>query len=192
VSSDRCPPPQTCVAGFCRLAENIEPDATAAPDAPPDAPPDSAIDAVVLPCTLDGLTCNPGVLGAPPQVVMCGSQCFTTCGANVNATTARNACDAWSGRLAEIHDAATDACLAPKVAQYAWIGLTQAATATTPAAGWTWNSTTPLTYTNWRAGKPDDGGGGEKGSEQCGALFADGTWDDMSCGAIVSPFICGR
>jgi Lectin C-type domain len=187
-SSDRCPPPQACVAGFCRLADDHEPDATPAPDVSADAAVDTAVDAVMLPCTVDGLTCN----GATPHVFMCGSSCFASCGMGVVAATARNVCAAWSGRLAEIHDAATDACVAAKIGQFAWVGLTQASTATTPDADWSWNNTTPLTYTNWRAGKPDDAGGGENGQEQCALMFNDGTWDDTGCGAIASPFICGR
>jgi Lectin C-type domain len=184
-SSDHCPPPQACVAGFCRLAGD-EPDAAPPADVSADAAVDTAVDAVVLPCTLDGLTCS----GA--QVFMCGSSCFAKCGANVTAGAARNACEAWSGRLAEIPDAATNACVAAKVAQFAWVGLTQASTATTPDAGWSWNNATPLTYTNWRAGKPDDAGGGENGQEQCALIFNDGTWDDTGCGAIATPFICSR
>jgi hypothetical protein len=191
-STDDCPTPQVCVAGTCRHDRGGEIDAAIVRDAQPDSPADAAIDAVTLPCTLDGLTCNPGPFGSQPQVFMCGSACFATCGQGVIAATARNACQAWSGRLAEVHDAATNACITAKVNQSTWFGLSQSSTATTTAAGWTWNGLDAVTYMNWHVGKPDDGGGGEKGAEQCAAIAADGTWDDMSCTSLAMPFVCGR
>ena len=166
--------------GTCQL--DVPRDAAGELDAPlPDAP----TDATVVPCDLAGFTCGVGA-----QVFMCGTTCFARCNALVTRTTAQTRCQAWSGWLAEITDVATNACVTAKIAGQTWIGLAQSAGAATPDAGWTWNGTTPVAFTNWAAGKPDDAGGGENGQEQCGHIATDGTWDDDICGLNGIAFVC--
>jgi hypothetical protein len=73
-----------------------------------------------------------------------------------------------------------------------WIGLTQSNLATSPSTGWTWNGTTPLVYTNWLSGKPDDADNNENGEEQCASIRPNGgTWDDDGCGGSLD-FFCER
>jgi hypothetical protein len=69
--------------------------------------------------------------------------------------------------------------------------LTDPQPSATPGANWTWNNTTPVVYTNWVSGKPDDGGGGENGSEQCAHIETGGIWDDEACNNG-RPFFCSR
>jgi hypothetical protein len=179
-SSEHCPPPQQCVMGTCQL--DVSRDAAVQIDAPA---PDAAIDAPMLPCDLTGFTCGTGA-----EVFMCGTQCFARCNALLTNAAASTRCQGWSGKLAEIPDAATNACVTAKIAALSWIGLTQSATATTPAAGWSWNNATPVTFTSWHAGQPDDADGVESHQEQCGTVATDGTWDDQACGFNGLAFVC--
>lgn len=43
----------------------------------------------------------------------------------------------------------------------AWIGLVQSPSGAEPAGGWQWSDGTPLTYTFWNSGEPNDSGGNE-------------------------------
>jgi hypothetical protein len=183
-SDQECPTSQTCERGVCRHGSFDEPDAAIVHDS---APVDTAIDAAPRPCTTDGLTCNTTAVA-----FMCGTTCFAKCGQGVVQATAETACEAWSGRLAEVPDATTNTCLAAHAGTDSWFGLTQSPAATTPDAGWTWNGVDPVTFISWAAGKPDDAGGGENGAEQCAAIASNGTWDDMSCSAFAFPFTCSR
>jgi hypothetical protein len=56
---------------------------------------------------------------------------------------------------------------------------------------WTWNGVTPIVYTHWHAGEPNDGDGRENGSDQCGRFQTDGGWGDIVCAAPYS-FFCER
>jgi hypothetical protein len=73
----------------------------------------------------------------------------------------------------------------------AWVGLVQLTTATRPADGWTWNGTTPVVFTNWQSGVPDDRDNDENGAEQCAKIQPDGTWDDVTCSSPIN-FFCER
>jgi hypothetical protein len=190
-SSDRCPSPQRCVVGQCSLRDAPAADASppempdAAPDASVDAPP-PPIDAARLPCSTAGLSC-----GGTATMFTCGGNCWVVCSGNVPRETARAACAGWMGVPGEINDATENGCVAPHVVSAAWVGLVQSPGAATPGAGWTWNGTTPLTYTNWQSGKPDDGDNNESGAEQCGSIQANGTWDDNACNKSLD-FFCER
>jgi hypothetical protein len=189
--SDRCPAPQRCVLGQCSLGEAPEVDASppvmpdASPDAPVDAPP-PPIDAMRLPCNATGLSCS-----GTATTFTCGGNCWVMCTANVPRETARAGCAGWMGVPGEINDAIEEGCVTPHVSAAAWIGLVQSATATRPGDGWTWNGTTPVTYTNWLAGKPDDGDNRESGAEQCASIRTNGTWDDDACNTPLD-FLCER
>jgi len=165
--------------GTCRIDGEVTP-IDAAPDSHPiEMPIDAAIDsAPPLPCTIDGLTCP----GATPTVFMCGTTCVAKCQSAQTFASAESFCAGWQGHLAKVPDDATNACIAPHVGQASWLGLTQAANQPTPGDGWTWTDTSPLTYTRWAAGKPDDGGGGENNAENCAHIEPGGVWDDESCG----------
>jgi hypothetical protein len=182
----QCPTPQQCRAGVCALHDAVvdagSPDAAAlAADAPP--PP---VDAAPLPCTTAGLAC-----AGTATTFSCGGMCWVRCTSNVGRDTARAACAGWQGALGEIDDATEEACVTAHLTAASWIGLAQAATATTPQTGWTWNDGAPVSYTRWQVGAPNDRDGHENGEEQCGRIQIDGTWDDMSCGSSLD-FLCAR
>jgi hypothetical protein len=188
-----CPIPQRCVVGRCSLRGAPAVDASLPePDAPPDAPIDAAlppIDAMRLPCEPTGLSCGGG---GSATTFMCGGNCWVVCTGNVARDVARAACAGWMGALGEIDNATENGCVAPHVASAAWIGLEQAPGTATLGAGWTWNGTVPLAYTNWAANRPDDGSGNETGSEQCADIrAAGGQWDDDTCGTALD-FFCER
>jgi hypothetical protein len=64
-----------------------------------------------------------------------------------------------------------------------WMGLNDIASEGT----WVWSDGTPLSYTNWHSGEPNDGGG----NEDCGQLnrFTDETWNDEPCSSAFA-YIC--
>jgi hypothetical protein len=188
--SDHCPSPQTCVLGRCSLHDAaidapppVTPDAS--PDAAIDAPP-PPIDAMRLPCNATGLTC-PGTA----TTFMCGGNCWVLCTGNVQRETARTACVGWMGTLAEINDPGEQTCVNPHITASSWIGLLQSSGSAAPGAGWTWNGTTQLNFTNWLTGKPDDGDNNENGAEQCASIRTNGTWDDDACNSSLDYF-CER
>jgi len=188
----QCPEPQRCVLGICSLhdappVDAATPPADAMADAavpPVDAPPP-------LPCTTAGLSCGGGTAVA----FACGTQCWVKCTASVSRDTARTACAGWTGTLGEIDDATEETCVTQHITVSTfWIGAIQDAGAATPGDLWTWNGTTPftpMTYTSWATGKPDDADGVENGMEQCATIRPGGTWDDNSCAAAL-PFFCRR
>ena len=183
-SSDKCPTQQRCVLGSCRLHD---PPADAEVDAPEiDAVVDARPDAMVLPCTTTGLTC-----GSTATAFACGGHCWVYCPSSATWPSASQSCTGWQGALGQVDDAVEETCVISHITATSWIGLSQSDAATTPGMGWTWNGKTPVVYTHWQSGKPDDGGGGEGGNEQCGKMQPDGQWDDATC-AQGNRFLCER
>jgi len=56
-----------------------------------------------------------------------------------------------------------------------WIGLLQAPKAAEPLGGWTWVDGSPVSFSNWGDGQPNNG----NGNQHFGALRLGGTWDDF-------------
>jgi hypothetical protein len=180
---EQCPTGQRCLLGSCRLHD---PPADAEVDAELDAATDARPDAMVLPCTTTGLTC-----GSTATAFPCGGHCWVYCPSTVTRLSAGQACTGWQGALGEVDDATEEMCVTPHMTATSWIGLLQDNAATTPGMGWKWNGKTDVVYTHWVNGKPDDGGGGEGGAEQCGKMQLDGQWDDASC-TQGNRFLCER
>jgi len=177
---------QHCVLGSCSAREAPAVDASPpAPDAAIDALP--PIDAMRLACSTAGLACG----GGTATMFMCGGNCWVRCTANVTRNTAKTACTNWMGALGQIDDATEQSCVTAHVTASSWIGLLQNDMATTPGMGWTWNATTPLVFTNWSAGKPDDADNNENREEQCADIRMGGTWDDDFCSSPLD-FFCER
>lgn len=63
--------------------------------------------------------------------------------------------------LASVRDATEENCLESivPIQGFTWIGLVQAAGAAMPADDWTWLDGTPLGYTHWFSGEPNDSEG---------------------------------
>lgn len=183
--TEQCPDPQQCVLGRCSLHESPADARPPAPDAAIDAP----ADAMPPVCSTAGLSCAGGTVTMFP----CGGHCWVQCTAAVSRDMAQAACTGWTGALGEIDDATEQGCVAPQVSAPTWIGAIQSDTARTPSDGWTWNgnAATPLVYTSWTPGKPDDAGNGEDGMEQCASIRVGGGWDDDGCGQA-RAFFCER
>ena len=88
---------------------------------------------------------------------------------------ANAACLAAGLQLASVHSAAQNALLLTAAAgNSVWIGGTDAAS----EGAWVWSpSNTPVSYTNWMAGEPNNYAGGE----DCMQFYTDGKWNDDGC-----------
>jgi hypothetical protein len=112
---------------------------------------------------------------------------------------AETACTAFGSKLAVIKTAATNATVLSLIGQSdAFVGGTDSAT----EGSWIWlrNPLDPITvgvtYTNWRAGEPNNGSTNPDG-EDCMIIEGDtnGTWDDRPCappplGAGSYAYVC--
>ncbi len=104
-------------------------------------------------------------------------------------TGAQSKCAALGGELATIGDDGTNGILAslvPTAFPTAWIGGTDEAS----EGSWSWGGTA-MSFTNWRSGEPNNGGGGA--AENCLMIESNlgGTWDDRPC-ATTTSYICQR
>lgn len=130
-----------------------------APPNPPDARP---------PC-VEGTTRVTGPDGT----------CYWFVAQEVYQPQARAACQADGGDLAIIKDAAENELIGSLIDfDEAWIGATDAATEGT----WLWIDGTPLAFTDWDPGQPNN----FDGVEDCAVLSSDDdvSWGDRSCVAI--------
>jgi len=97
---------------------------------------------------------------------------------------ANAACLAAGLQLATVQSAAQNAALVTAAAgNQVWIGGTDAAS----EGAWVWSpSNTPLSYTNWKAGEPNNSGG-----EDCLEFnyHTPGTWNDARCTATMK-YVC--
>eukprot|EP00964_Phaeocystis_antarctica_P093722 scaffold60554_cov72-Phaeocystis_antarctica.AAC.4 len=97
---------------------------------------------------------------------------------------ANAACLAVDLQLASVHSAAQNALLVTAAAgNRVWIGGTDAAS----EGAWVWSpSNTPLSYTNWNAGEPND----YRTGEDCVLLSSHhGVWNDYPCGRSLR-YVC--
>ncbi|XP_072020400.1 macrophage mannose receptor 1-like [Amphiura filiformis] len=101
---------------------------------------------------------------------------------------AENYCQDNGGNLLSIHDSDEQGyinALTTMVVSSYWIGLREYQ----QDGELTWSDGTPLDYTNWNPGEPNDA----NGEEQCAETetFDEGRWNDNACG-IKNAFICKR
>ena len=96
---------------------------------------------------------------------------------------ADNACKRAGLQLATVQSAAQNALVRTAAdGNQVWIGGTDAATEGT----WVWSPTnTPMSYTNWAPGEPNDNGG-----QHCLAVYDSGKWDDTTCTSFATKFVC--
>jgi len=99
---------------------------------------------------------------------------------------ANAACLAAGLQLASVHSAAQNALLLTAAAgNTVWIGGTDAAS----EGAWVWSpSNTPLSYTNWNAGEPNNAYGGQ----DCMQIYSSGKWDDTECSTLANrkKYVC--
>ena len=187
--TEQCPDSQQCVLGSCSRSAALPVDAHPTPTS--DAGADAMVDAMMVACVPDGLTCASGT----PQVFTCGTRCWAKCGDGLVRAAAETRCNTWGGALGEIDNADEDACVNQKVGTTPalWIGMIQGAGAATPDDKWAWNGGGSANYRVWRAvTEPDDGNNGvEIGNEQCTSIRPGGGFDDDNCNTVL-PFFCAR
>jgi len=123
-----------------------------------------------------------------------GTNCFLLFSTAKQWAQAKTACDALPGHLAKITSAAEEAIVAQLSLNVdSFLGATDAVTEGT----FLWEDGTALTYTDFRAGEPNNGGGVYQ--EDClvyAGKKATPGWDDRPCvstevaGAGSYPYIC--
>jgi len=155
----------------CGAKLDSSPVSQALADAPEfhDAPIDAGIDA--RPCT--GGDAN----------AMDGTSCLVFVKDAVDHDTAFAACAAMNARMVKIDSATTNAAVAKLAAgSDTFIGATDTATEGT----FVWDDGTPLVFTNFRTGEPNNGSG--QYQEDCLVIEAsktpDDTWDDRPCAPV--------
>ncbi len=155
-----------------------------------------SIDAAVDPPPVDARACAGGTARATDPTT---GSCFVYFTGPETYAMAEAACTAFGSKLAVIKSAATNTTV------LSLIGLTDAFVGGTDSAtegSWTWlrNPLDPITvgvsYTNWRAGEPNNGSTNPEG-EDCMIIEGDtdGTWDDRPCappplGAGSYAYVC--
>ena len=98
-------------------------------------------------------------------------------------SAARDDCRSRGGDLAMATTSALDdAIRAAAAGAVVWIGASDLTT----EGQWRWVDGSPLAWTHWKPGEPNNYGSGE----DCGQMLADGTWNDAGCAAAL-PYACG-
>jgi hypothetical protein len=165
------------------------PDATATvtndfPDAGPVAPLPDAMPAI-LPCLEGDLRVeNPD-----------DGTCYMLLNTPVTWTAGQAACIALGANLAVVESLAEQTLVGTLAAQYPagnqdmWLGASDS----TVEGTFVWVDTTPVVYSNWRSGEPNDNGADGAG-EDCAVIEGDNAayeWDDRTC-TTLHPAICER
>ncbi|MCA9560290.1 MAG: hypothetical protein KC583_17195, partial [Myxococcales bacterium] len=171
------------------------PAADAAPPPPPaDAAPRVDVGPVCGVETCDGTDedCDDRIdegAACPCDLGAFGTSAYLFCPQQVDWPTARAACQQVGYDLAVVEDGAEDSYLYASVNQRGfgdtWLGLNDRQN----EGDWVWLDGTPVAYSHWDRGEPNNGSGGE----DCGLLMTrdgrDTQWDDRPCGRGYS-YIC--
>lgn len=129
--------------------------------------------------------------------VVANGACFKALAVNLSWTQAQAGCVAWGGHLARISSAAENTSVRSiantvcGAASTLWIGATDQFT----EGAFVWTDGTPLTYTNWAGGEPNNCVGccsianaGEDGSQ----MLASGQWNDVCVATAAACHVCRR
>lgn len=142
-------------------------------------------------CDLDDDNCN-GVWDDDPKCPHCvtkdlpGPGTAAFCFVALDFTAARADCKAKGGDLLSIHSQAiqdwtVQQAFAIQASDW-WMGLHDEA----QEGSFVWTDGTPLDFTTWNEGEPNNAG-----NEDCASLpiWAGGLWNDLPCGATL-PYVC--
>ncbi|XP_054834316.1 C-type lectin domain family 4 member G-like [Eublepharis macularius] len=103
----------------------------------------------------------------------------------IHWSLAKNFCENQGSHLVVINDADEQMFLQSKKKRYLyWIGLHDMKNENT----FVWVDDSPLSYTHWFAGEPNDYGHGE----DCVTMTERGWWNDYACGREVTGTICEK
>lgn len=142
--------------------------------------PDSAIPSLIADAAIDSPSPDARpCMGGAAHVQAPGGSCFILMTGPKPRADAEADCVALGGHLASVTSAADSAAVTTLVAATpaAFLGATDLATEGT----YLWPDGTPLTFTNWRTGEPNNGNG--QYQEDCLVVVGTlgGGWDDRPC-----------
>jgi len=113
-----------------------------------------------------------------------GATCYLRSAQNAAWADALASCQAWGGELVVIDSREEDAFLSEHLDVSFWIGASDRM----QEGRMLWNGGTPLVFSNWAAGQPDDYGG----REDCAVkTMPAGSWNDLPCRNL-NAFVCER
>jgi len=155
-------------------------------------------------CGLSNTCDNAGICGDPSSCIPPGTCTFHTyggmsssgywyCTNTVNWTTAEANCASINAHLVRVNDVQENDFLWPiQAGADAFMGANDRAS----EDNWVWHDGSNFwdgeengsaqngLYNNWNAGEPNDSSG-----QDCGQIYANGTWDDQDCGSSL-PYWC--
>lgn len=120
---------------------------------------------------------------------------YMFCTATSDWQTADDTCALYGYRLVTFDSAPEGEWVESTVLGYPsgpswWIGFTDAAS----EGSWGWSDGSPVTYTNWSDGEPNNGHGGEcvaTSEEDCAMIKWSGSaWNDYPCGCLTESAVC--
>lgn len=132
-------------------------------------------------------------MGGAAALAEPGGSCFVLFPGPKTRAAAEADCVALGGHLATIKTAATEAVVAALTltTPAAFLGATDVGT----EGAFVWPDGTPMTYSRWRTGEPNNGNGGFE--EDCAVIQGTllGVWDDRPCapppaGAGAYAYVC--
>ncbi|XP_043201191.1 C-type lectin domain family 4 member F-like [Amphibalanus amphitrite] len=139
---------------------------------------------------------SPARQACPDGWIRRSDGCYIISSSRASWTYAKRLCSSMDSRsqLASVHRENDDlvTSLASSVGQSVWIGLFRRSSSSTSATQWAWVDGSPLDFTNWASGEPNNGRGFwslDSGNENCGLLLSSGVWNDEGC-AEVNRFMC--
>lgn len=179
-SYDTQPAPGTTAAEPDARSRDADIDTASDPGADPSCAPTAEI------CNggdddCDGLI-DEAVTTCPCVTVVLADSTYLFCEPARSWAGAQRHCQLHGYELAMIDDATEDALLYATLSGLSlgdtWIGSNDLLV----ESGWVWRDGSPMLYSNWDMGEPNDGG---EGGEDCGVLMTregrESFWDDRSC-----------
>ncbi len=127
-----------------------------------------------------------GLPACPCPVELWNGRFYHFCATGTDWTSARDACREQGAELVSIDSVTENRWLMGRIddrfgTPEVWHGFNDV----DQEGAWGWVDGSPVNYTNWRDGEPNDAGPGE----DCGSWFDDGEWNDAGCGEQ-RPYVC--
>ncbi|XP_043227500.1 C-type lectin domain family 4 member F-like [Amphibalanus amphitrite] len=138
---------------------------------------------------------SPARQACPDGWIRHSDGCYIISSSRASWTSAKRLCSSMDSRsqLASVHRENDDlvTSLASSAGESVWIGLTRRSSSRSTTR-WAWVDGSPLDFTNWASGEPNNGRGfwsRDSGNENCVLLRSSGVWNDEGC-AEVKRFMC--
>ncbi|MCT4580750.1 MAG: PKD domain-containing protein [Flavobacteriales bacterium] len=105
---------------------------------------------------------------------------------SLSGVAAQQFAESLGANLISVQSAAENNCISTALTNNGfggviWIGFTDE----NSEGNYYWYDGSPVIYTNWRAGEPNNSGG----NENCTQIFPDGLWNDLNCGGYTSKSV---